>query len=98
MLPLPPSNPHKPDRPDDRLRVLRSEQHARLQQSLTSWPPLLRAAAPYNDLFDDLATQMRWFSGISNFATQRMRRQGGGCKPAWFGAVLLANEFFLPRF
>jgi hypothetical protein len=47
--------------------------------------------ATYNDLFDEVATQMRFFQELTDFCNAaRVRR--AGCKRARFGAVWLKEN------
>jgi cysteine synthase A len=51
--------------------------------------------ATYNDLFDDVATQMRSFQELTDFCNAASRRPRAGCKRTRFGAVYLRK---LPDF
>jgi hypothetical protein len=44
-------------------------------------------AATYNDLFDDVATQMRFFQELTDFCNAASKRPRAGCKRPRFGAV-----------
>jgi hypothetical protein len=43
--------------------------------------------ATYNDLFDDVATQMRFFQELTDFCNAANLRPRAGCKRPRFGAV-----------
>jgi hypothetical protein len=43
--------------------------------------------ATYNDLFDDVATQMRFFYDFSDFCDAANACLRDSCKPSRFGAV-----------
>jgi hypothetical protein len=44
-------------------------------------------SATYNDLFDDVATQMRFFQELTDFCNAANMRPRAGCKRTQFGAV-----------